>query len=367
MKEKRIIVSVSNDLSNDQRVARVCDSLTEWGFEVILLGRKLKKSPELETRKYKTKRFKLLFEKGILFYACLNIRLFFYLLFTKTEILLANDLDTLAANTFVARLKNIKLIYDSHELFTEVPELENNSFKKKIWSFIEKLCFKRIYKAYTVCESISDFYFNKYGIKMLVIRNLPTQKTITNEYSLRDNILIYQGALNKDRGIEIIIKTMQFIDNHKLIIAGKGDLEESLKQLSKELALQEKVIFTGNLNFNELFAYTQNAKLGFSLEQGKSLNYYFALPNKLFDYIQAGVPVICTNFPEMKKIIDKYKIGISSLITDENKLSQIINELIFEKDILENFHKNCLIAKKELNWDNEKLLLKEIFFNHHYD
>ncbi|HOE39981.1 MAG TPA: glycosyltransferase [Bacteroidales bacterium] len=361
MKLKRIIVSVSNDLSIDQRVDRICNSLCEWDYEVLLVGRKLKLSKKLDERNYKTKRFKLLFEKGVLFYTCLNIRLFFYLLFSKADIFLSNDLDTLPANALASFFRNKKLVYDSHELFTEVPELENKKFKKKIWGFLEKISFKRIDKAYTVCESIADFYFKKYGIKMSVVRNLPTLKNITNKFENRENIIIYQGALNKERGIDIMIKAMQHIKNAKLIIAGSGDLEQELHLLNKDLNLEAKVEFTGKLNFNDLFEQTQRAKLGLSLEQGKSLNYYYALPNKIFDYIQAGVPVICSDFPEMKNIVDNYKVGISSKISDEKTLAKTINELLDNEQILSNFHQNCIKAREELNWENEKEVLKTLF------
>src|SRR6478735_10941986 len=118
---KKIIVSVSNDLSTDQRVKKVCAYLHANGFEVVLLGRKLKNSLEITDRPYKTKRFNLWFNKGALFYANLNIRLFFYLLFHKSDWLLANDLDTLPAN-YYARGKRV-LVYDTHEIFCEVPEL----------------------------------------------------------------------------------------------------------------------------------------------------------------------------------------------------------------------------------------------------
>lgn len=361
MKQKRIIVSVSNDLSKDQRVDRICNSLSNWGYEVLLIGRKLKNSKKLDQRNYKTKRFNLLFKKGVLFYTCLNIRLFFYLLFVKSDIFLSNDLDTLPGNAMASFFRRKKLVYDSHELFTEVPELENKIFKKKIWRFLEKISFKRIDKAYTVCESISNYYFEKYKIKMAVIRNLPTKKSITNNYKNRENIIIYQGALNKERGIEIMIKAMQYLENVKLIIAGSGDLEKNLKLLSKNLNLEEKIEFTGNLNFKDLFEQTQKAKLGLSIEQGKSLNYYYALPNKIFDYIQAGVPVLCSDFPEMKNIIEKYELGVSTKIIDAKKLAEIINELLKNVKILNTFNENCMKAKEELNWENEERVLKDVF------
>ena len=137
MSKKRIIVSVTNDLTTDQRVAKICNSLTDLNLEVILVGRILKKSIQIN-RNYSTKRFKLWFNKGPLFYANYNIRLFFFLLFTKTDFLWSNDLDTLLANHIISKWKSKKLIFDSHEYFTEVPELIDRPKVQKIWKRLEQ-------------------------------------------------------------------------------------------------------------------------------------------------------------------------------------------------------------------------------------
>jgi glycosyltransferase involved in cell wall biosynthesis len=360
MPKKKIIVSVSNDLSNDQRIHRVCSSLIKLGYDVTLTGRKQSKSPQIE-REYKTKRFRLLFNKGIFFYLCLNTRLFWYYIFNSFDVLLANDLDTLAAAGLTKIIKRKKLIYDSHELFTEVPELENKNFKKNIWLKIEKTFIRKADKSYTVCQSIADHYNTLYGIKMQVIRNLPISSPFPDDYTTRTSTLIYQGALNKDRGIEIMIEAMQFISGFKLIIAGKGDLEKKLKVLSKELKLDDRIKFTGNLNFEDLRQYTKTTKLGFSLEQGKSLNYKYSLPNKIFDYIQAGVPVVCSNYPEMSRIVNDFKLGLPINVKTGKELAEIINNLLSKPEQLLDFHNNCKIAAKELNWENEEKLLKDIF------
>ncbi len=139
---KRIIVSVTNDLTTDQRVAKVCDTLTKMGFSVLLIGRKLKNSENIN-RNYKIVRFRLLFNKGFLFYAEYNLRLFFKLLFLKKDVLLSNDLDTLLPNYLIHKIFKTKLVYDSHELFTEVPELTNRPFVQKFWLTIEKNIFTK--------------------------------------------------------------------------------------------------------------------------------------------------------------------------------------------------------------------------------
>jgi len=360
MPDKKIIVSVSNDLSNDQRVHRVCTSLQNFGFDVTLTGRKLSNSPKI-VRSYKTKRFRLLFNKGMLFYACLNARLFWYYIFHRCDIILSNDLDTLGAAGFANIFKRKKLVYDSHELFTEVPELQNQNFKKKVWLKIEKTFIKKANKSYTVCQPIADHYNKLYDINMQVIRNLPLSQEFNDNYKKRKNILIYQGALNKERGIDIMIDAMQYITDYKLIIAGKGDLEKELKEQTNILNLKEKVIFTGNLEFNKLQELTKTAKIGFSLEQGKSLNYKYALPNKVFDYIQCGVPVICSDLPEMSKIVHDYKVGLSVNCKTGKELAKNVNELVSNTDKLSVYHQNCIKAAMQLCWEKEVEKLSDIF------
>ena len=126
---KRIFISVINDLSTDQRVHKVCTSLEKEGYQVHLIGRKLNYSTPLD-RTYNTKRIRLLFNKGAFFFAEYNFRLFWYLLFQKVDVYHSNDLDTLLANYLVSKIRRKHLIYDSHEYFTGVPEIQNKKFVK---------------------------------------------------------------------------------------------------------------------------------------------------------------------------------------------------------------------------------------------
>ena len=129
----RVIVSVINDLVTDQRVNKVCQTVSSMNCDVMLVGRKLRDSPEMDKREYQVHRMKLLFEKGPFFYAEFNIRLFFFLLVNRADMLISNDLDTLLPNYLISRLKTTPLVYDSHEYFTEVPELVNRKIVQSVW------------------------------------------------------------------------------------------------------------------------------------------------------------------------------------------------------------------------------------------
>ncbi|MDA9897955.1 glycosyltransferase [Flavobacteriales bacterium] len=351
---KKVIVSVTNDISTDQRVHKVCQSLQAMGFDVLLWGRLLPSSQSLN-RPYATKRMRLLFSKGPLFYIEYNIRLFFILLATKSQLLLSNDLDTLLANFLAASLKRLPLIYDSHELFPEAPELLNSPFKKKIWESLEAFLLPRVSCAYTVCDSIAKFYESKYNIDMEVVRNVP----YLDESSQQDKsgkTLIYQGGMNPGRGLELLIQSMSFLSDFKLKIIGDGDGLKALKILTKNEGVSNRVSFLGRLPFEALKAHTEQASIGVLFEEAKGLSFEYSLPNKLFDYIHAGTAVLASPLVEVKRIIENNTVGdLLSSREPEMVAKQIVE--MHEKINSFEFTK----AKKELNWQKEEQVLKGIF------
>lgn len=305
----------------------------------------------------------LFFTKGACFYAEYNFRLFLLLLFRKTDVLLANDLDALTANYLASKIKRIELVYDSHEYFTEVPELIGRPRVKRIWEWLEKKMLPNLTHCYTVCDSIAKVYNKKYGTSFQVVRNIPISK-ITTEVAEKENqqkIILYQGAVNIGRGLEQAIKAMHFIENTQLVIAGDGDIKEQLEELVRTEKLDNKVRFTGRLSIEELAKLTPTADLGLSIEEDLGLNYRFALPNKLFDYIRAGVPVLASNLPEMKAIVEKYKIGAISNSHDAKKLAESINDALNNSDKRKTWKANLVRASKELTWENEEKVLKGVF------
>ena len=359
---KRIIISVTNDLVSDQRVNRVATTLSEEGLIVLLVGRALPNSPVLDQAPYKMHRMKVPFKKGFLFYASYNIWLFFFLIFHKSNALLANDLDTLPANYIVSKIKRIPLIFDSHEYFPEVPELVNRPKVKKVWERIEQMFVPKVKYGYTVCESIANIYKTKYGTSLEVVRNLPFRRTEQIKVKKAEKYLImYQGAINIGRGIELVMEAMKYIDNATLIIAGDGDIIDQIKEKSKEEGLEGKIEILGRLPMFKLKEYTAKACLGFSLEENLGLNYYYALPNKLFDYIQAEIPVITSDFPEMANIVNTYKIGKTTNERDPEKLAEIIIEMLQNKELRAIWKQNLEKAASELCWENEKHVLIGVY------
>ena len=345
---KKVIISVTNDLSTDQRVDKISNSLHNAGFSVLLVGRKFSNSPELANRKYAIYRFNTFFQKTFLFYMEYNIRLFFFLLLCKSDILLSNDLDTLCANFAVSKIRNKKLIYDSHELFTELPELLGRPVRKFIWSCVESFCLRRLNSIYTVSPSIANYYKNKYGVDMFVIYNFPlTRRVEQKSNNSEKKTIIYQGAVNKDRGINLMIEAMCYV-NAKLYIVGEGDLLQDMRQYTHKLNLNNKIFFKGKVGFDELFEITQEADLGLSFEADTCLSYRYSLPNKIFDYINAEVPILVSDLPEFRRIIKCYKVGQILKSRDVKSVAKQINSLLSTSK--KDWSSELLKAKKAYSW-----------------
>lgn len=354
--------SVINDVVTDQRVIKIVRSLKKIGIESTIVGRIHKKSIEIpeSLKDLKIIRFKTFFKKGPLFYAEYNIRLFLFLIKNKFDILVANDLDTLLANYIASKINKSQLVYDSHELFTEVPELIDRKFVKSIWMTIEKMILPNVQYSYTVSSAIAKYYNIKYGIKMNVIRNLPYYREKNMNVS-RKNIILYQGSINKGRGLEKMILAMKYLDNLELHIIGDGDIIDKLKDLVNKENLFNKVIFIDRMPFDKLPDYTEKAKIGISIEEKIGYNYYFALPNKLFNYIQARVPVIVSDFPEMSKIVKKYNIGITINTSSPEEIAKIVNNILENNEMYNKWLKNLELAARELCWENEENKLLTFF------
>jgi len=365
---KIVTITVTNDLLTDRRVFKTATYLANKGYLVKIFGRKLDKQypPFSSNENIKVIRHKLPFNKGKLFYAYYNLLLFFILFFTKKDIMLAVDLDTLLPNFLISKLQRKKLVFDSHEYFTEVPELQNRPFTKKIWLSLEKLLLPHIKNCYTVSPSIATEYNNKYKTNCKVVMNVPYKISNINtaitlpELPKNNKIILYQGALNLGRNIEMMIDAMQSLKEYTLLVVGDGDNTEKLKHQAKKLGLLgNKVIFTGRIPHDKLHSITVKAFLGLSLEDNLGKNYRFALPNKLFDYIMAGVPQIISPLPEMTNIIKQYGTGIVLTNLSPEGLAKAINNITAEQ--YETMKNNCKKASQILNWENESKKLDSFF------
>lgn len=357
----KIVFTVTNDLSYDQRMQRICSSLAANGYEVLLVGRKRSNSIQLKQQAFQQKRLNCWSEKGPLFYAEYNIRLFFFLLFVKADVICAIDLDTILPCYFVSAIRKKKRVYDAHELFTEMKEMIRRPFILKMWTMIEQFAVPKFKNGYTVNQSIADELFKRYGVKYGVVRNIPTYEIqSTKQERSNQQFIIYQGAVNEGRSFETLIPAMQQV-NAKLIICGEGNFFEQTKALVKRFNVEDKVEMKGYVSPDELKTITPAARAAVMIFEATGMNQYHSLSNRFFDYIMAGVPQVCVNYPEYKAINDKYNIALMIDDVQPQTIARALSRLLDDDVLHEQLHQNCKKAREELNWEREKQILIEFY------
>lgn len=348
---KRIIATVTNDLTHDRRMQRICRTLASNGYEVLLVGRILPNSKPLEPEIYQQHRLKCWFNKGKLFYLEYNLRLLYYLLHQKADIVCAVDLDTIVPAFAAAKWKAWKRVYDAHEYFSEVPEVVHRPAVKKVWEWVADKYIPKADLAYTVGPALAGIFTDRYGIPFHTIRNVPDEVALPPTPKT-GGYLLYQGALNKGRGLEALLRAMQQLDL-KLMIAGEGDLSKELRTMATELGVADKVTFLGFVKPADLPALTDGAWLGLNLLENMGLSYYYSLANKCFDYIQAEVPAVHMNFPEYRALIEKHPVGVLLEELSPEAIVSTISQLQQHPDEYEALKVACRTAKKQFNWQIE--------------
>jgi glycosyltransferase involved in cell wall biosynthesis len=354
----KILCTVTNDLNHDQRMQRICSCLMDLGYEVTLIGRETKFSEPLLPQSFQQKRLKCFINKGFLFYAEYNIRLFFLLLFTTFNIVCSVDLDTLSAGIFAAKIKRKKCVYDAHEYFPESAELVGRPKIQTVWEQIEKFLLPKADAIYTVSGGIQKIFEIKYLLRVYVVRNLPKYYSLPQNPT-KGNYIIYQGALNIGRGLETMINIMPKIDA-ELWLAGEGDISEELKQMALKIA-PEKIKFLGRIPPEELKSITQNALLGINLLEPIGESYYRSLCNKFFDYMMAEIPQICIDFPEYHDLNKHYHFAHLIEEVEESSLENAIQLILINNEYRNSLIENCKKAKKELCWEKEIHQLEVIY------
>jgi glycosyltransferase involved in cell wall biosynthesis len=367
---KRIVISVISDLVTDQRVHKVAQTLHENGYRILLLGAKRRKSLPLGERQYAAKRMTLFFQKGFLLYAEWNIRLFFRLLFTQGDIYLANDLDTLLPNFLVSKIKRRLLVYDTHEYFTGMEELAHRPFVRKVWTKLENLLLPRVKHIYTVNRSVADLYNKQFHKQLGVVRNLPLLQQaheavpeIPLPFGAHQKILLMQGAgIHPNRGGEELLSSLERLPAHFVaVFAGAGLALDAIKNTAAAKSLSGRVHFTGMLTPAQLRTVTRRAFLGFSLDKPTSINHQCSLPNKLFDYLAAGVPVVTSRLPEIENIVTQYRVGMLLPEVTPGAIATAVLAMENDASDYNTCKANTQQAMKELNWEQEQERLLEIF------
>lgn len=357
---KHLTFTVTNDLNYDQRMQRICSTLAQQGYVVSLIGRKSKKSQKLTPQPYYQKRLFCFFTKGKLMYAEFNIRLFFYLLFSTADCLIAIDLDTILPNYFVSWLRRKKRVYDAHELFTEQKEIIERPIIRKIWLAIERFSVPKFKNGYTVNDFIKNELYKRYHVNYKVVRNMPFYETYEATRDTNEPFIIYQGAVNEGRSFETLIPAMAMVDA-KLVICGNGNFMNKLIALIKKYNVENKVELKGMVSPEELKKITPKATVAIMLFENNGLNQYQSLANRFFDYIMAGIPQVCVSYPQYQAINEQYEIASMIPDTKPETIAVALNNLLKNDVYHKTLRQNCILARQKLNWEQEKKVLIDFY------
>lgn len=358
----KIIFATTNELNFDQRMIRICSSLHQAGYDITLIGFQKKNSPKLIERPFRQKRINVYFNQGSLLYITYWIKLFFYLLFyKKQDVYCAVDLDTMLPFYWASKIKKGKLVYDAHEIFTELKEVKTaHPFKQDIWKWIGKTYIPKCDAGYTIGSYYADFFQQQYGVKMEIVRNATILRSI-NISQNKEKHVFYQGAVNKARCFEQLIPAMKQVDAH-LIICGEGNFYQEAQTLVKQHNLQHKVIFKGFIPPEELRQYTEAAYIGITLFEGAStLSNYYSMANRFFDYMHSGVPQICNAYPEYQQVNKEFEIAVLLREVTENSIANAINSILQDDDYYQHLAGNSLLAREKYCWQNEEKKLLNVY------
>lgn len=358
--KKKILTSAFSNLYTDQRIEKVCKTLFDSGYDIELIGNDWGGSEKME-RPYPFGRIKIKSKTLKTAYFEFNWKLYKELKkkVDKNTILHANDIDALLPNYLISKKLNIPLVFDSHEIFTEMPAIQNR-FSQKVWRVLEKSIVPKIKFMMTESESYAEWFHEKYNVNPVVVRNIP--RKILSIPEIPENnpkVILYQGAVNQSRGIDKVIVAMHFIQDAVLKIAGDGPKKKEYENLVIKEKLQDKVFFLGKLKPENLREVTKTADAGFSLEENNGVSYYYSLPNKVCDYIQSRVPLVMINFPEMLRIKEQFDIG--EVITDHEpeNIANALNKILDRGRL--DYKEELEKAAKVFCWENEEVKILQLF------
>jgi glycosyltransferase involved in cell wall biosynthesis len=378
----RLVFTVTNDLSYDQRMQRICRTLSQAGYDVTLVGFLRPGSKPLPAQPYRQERLSLRYTRGKLFYLEYNWRLYRLLRRLRPDGIGSIDLDTLTAGFFAARALRVPLIFDAHEYYSELPEVVSRPWVHRFWSTLEGWLCPRVAHNYTVSESVGHALQERYGQPYAVFPNYPrlrqdgagaeagagavsgerpcgsgqpfgTGQPAALQPSLPGSgqpFVLYQGALNLGRGLEAAIESFQTLPL-PLFVAGEGDLSAELREHARNQLQPDQTRFLGYVEPAALRALTAQAWLGLNLLEDQGLSYRYSLSNKFFDYVQACVPQIAMDFPEYRRLNALHEVAVLVPDARPETVHAAVTALLQDPERYERLRSACCQAREAWVWE----------------
>jgi glycosyltransferase involved in cell wall biosynthesis len=285
------------------------------------------------------------------------------------DIIHAHDLWILPAATLLCVLRKKKLIYDAHEYYPGLEIFIRRKFRKWIWMGVERICIGHVSHMITVSEPLAELYKIRYSnhLPVDVIRNLPEYQLAKPAEAVKlpvvENKLtvLFHGHFRPGRGLIDLLRSVVLVPEVQLILIGGGELKQQLIDLSQTLNISERVVFQDYIPTDNLISTAAQADIGVVLFEPGSANYAHALPNKFFEYIMAGLPVVTSNIDTLQYYVDKYQLGMTTDPNDIRAISDVLTHIHHNRNQLKEWQRNTLKAAKELNWNNEVQKLMKIY------
>jgi glycosyltransferase involved in cell wall biosynthesis len=285
---------------------------------------------------------------------------------TDANCYFASDLYSLPVAYQAAKLRRAKLAYDSRELYSSIAALHRRRQTQRFWSYVEKKIIPRTDAVFTVNDSLAESISNRYSIeKPTTLLNCPPRQTVQKSDRLRTvlpipygaRILLYQGGFQNGRGIHIMLSAIKKVSDAVLVLMGSGNLRGEILEIIKREKLEQKVFLLDAVPVTQLLSYTSSADVGLCLIENLGASYYYSLPNKLFEYVAAGVPIVASNFPEIASFVDSNKVGLVVEPAKEDEVVRAIEQLLANTEMHREFVNNCVKAANRYTWENESLKL----------
>ena len=291
----------------------------------------------------------------------------------RAQVYHAQDLYSLPVAYAAAKRHRAALVYDSHEYYLGMDSLIGRRLERSVWASVERAFIGKADRVITVGDVIADTLRTRYPIRRpVVVRNCPVFRRSERSDALREwlgipksvGIVLYQGVIDPGRGLLTILESLKRVEGCCLVMLGDGHILDEVKEHARRLGLADRTFFPGSVPLRELMRYTASADVGIHLIENTCLNHYYCLPNKLFEYMMAGLPVVISDFPEMGKVVREAQAGLLVDPADSVQVAEAIQTLLRDEGLRRTFSEHGLrAAKEQYNWERESLKLERVYLD----
>ncbi|WP_081621792.1 glycosyltransferase family 4 protein [Thioalkalivibrio sp. ALE11] len=296
-----------------------------------------------------------------------HVRLLLAMVRMRPDVVHAHDVNTLPTAWLAARLSRARLVYDAHEISTSREGYQ--SFRRLVAS-VERFVMPRADGTITTTDRRAAFFARAYGVpRPLVLQNRPRKQTVTGGTRIRDElgldqprpVVLYQGGLQPGRGLDRIVDAAARVPEAWFVFIGGGRMAPQLEEQVRTLGLQDRVRFIPTVSLEDMPSYTASADIGVQAIENTCLNHSTTDSNKLFEYVAAGLPVVASNFPEIRKIVREHDIGLLVPSDDTDALADAIGRLAGDAALRARYADNAGRAAAVLTWEEQEAWLVSLY------